>query len=192
MTYATLKADIATWARRGDLTAAIPSFVLLAESEIYKTHAQPLRVREMETEATIVSTDLRAPLPDDFLSARYLKLSNAAETRLQYEAPEAWNESHSGYFTTVGSEVRLPTCAAGNALLVYLAKPAALSNDTDTNAILDAYYGIYLSASMKYASAYVKDVASVQLYQSQLDAYLDGAARHNKPITVGSLVVRSA
>lgn len=192
MTYATLKADIATWARRSDLTSAIPSFVALAESEIYKAHAQPLRVREMEAEVTLTVAGLAATLPNDYLEARYIKLDDADTTQLLYLPPERWNQHQSGFFTVVGLEVRLPSNTTSNLTLVYLAKPAALANDSDTNAVLEAYYGIYLSAAMKYASGYVKDVASAQTYQMQLDSYMEGASRHGKPITAGPLVMRAA
>jgi len=192
MTYATLKADIATWARRSDLTAAIPSFVSLAEMEIYKTHASPLRVREMEDEAALVVTSLVATVPADFLEARYIKLDDSLQTTLLYKAPESWNRNCGGFFTIVDDEIRLANGVTSNITLVYCAQPAALANDTDTNEILEKYYGIYFSASMKYASAYVKDAASVAGYQGQLDIYMDGASRHGKPMTAGSLVVRTA
>jgi hypothetical protein len=189
MTYATLKSDIAVWARRGDLTGAIPSFVALAESEIYKTHSNPLRVREMETNATVTVTGNSAPLPADFLEARYIR-KDEITVSLSYTPPEEWR-STSNFFTVIATSLKLPSGVSGTPTLVYLAKPAPLANDSDTNVILENYYGIYLSASMKYAAAFVKDLASVQLYQGQLDAYLDGANLHNKPITVGSLVVRA-
>lgn len=192
MTYATLKSDVAVWARRSDLTSAIPSFVALAESEIYKTHAIPLRVREMEEEASLTVTGLTADLPADYLEARYIKLDDADKTTLLYMPPAQWNQYKEGFFTVVGTEVRLPNGVTSNLTLGYIAKPAALTNNTDTNAVLETYYGIYLSATMKYASVYVKDVASAQIYQTQLDTYMDGASKNNKPITAGQLVVRAA
>ena len=192
MTYATLKADIAQWARRSDLTGAIPSFVALAEMEIYKTHATPLRVREMEDEATLTVTGLVATVPTDFLEARYIKLDDNDHTTILYKSPESWNPHSTGFFTIVGDEIRLPNNVTSNIKIVYLAQPVPLVNDADTNSVLDNYYGIYLSASMKYASVYVKDLNSAPTYQTQLDTFLNAAARHSKPMTAGSLVVRTA
>lgn len=191
MTYATLKADIATWARRSDLTSAIPSFVSLAEMEIYRTHATPLRVLEMEEEVTLTVTSQVATLPADFLDARYIKLDNSSKTTIFYIPPDAWTPS-CGKFTIVASEVRLPTGLTGNLKLVYFAQPEKLSSDADTNDVLENYYGAYLSASLKYAAAYVKDANAVSFYQAQLDTFLDGADRHGKSLTAGPLVVRVA
>lgn len=192
MTYATLKTDIATWARRSDLTSAIPSFVALAETEIFKTHAIPLRVREMEQETTLTVTSGAATVPSDYLEARYIKLNDAEQTSILYMTPEKWNTNQNGFFTVVAGQIRVPNNVTSTLKLVYLAKPAALANDSDTNDVLENYYGTYLAGAMKYASVYVKDIAAAQTYQGQLDSYLDGAARHNKPTTAGSLVVRTA
>ena len=68
--YSTLQTDVADWAMRDDLGSVIPSFIARAEEEIFKAHRTPLRVREMETEATLTVTSLAAQLPADFLEAR--------------------------------------------------------------------------------------------------------------------------
>ena len=192
MNYATLKSNIEAWSLRGDLTSLIPSFVSMAETEIFKTHNTPLRVREMETEVTLSVTSLAATVPSDFLEARYVKLDDSVQTTLLYKAPEIWNPNSSGSFTMVAGEIRLPNGSTSGVKLAYLAKPAALASDSDTNAVLENYYSVYYTASMKYASAYVKDAAAVAAYQGQLDTYMDSASRHGKPMTAGSLVVRSA
>lgn len=192
MTYADLKASITTFARRGDLVSAIPEFVSLAETEIYKTHKPPLRVREMEIESDLTVTGLAATVPTDYLEARYVKLDDSDQTTILYLPPSQWNPYQAGFFTVVGMELRLPNNTTSNLKLVYLARPATLANDSDTNDVLDAYYGIYLSAAMKYASVYVKDMAAAQIYQNQLDAYISGANDNNKSIAAGPLVVRAA
>jgi hypothetical protein len=189
-TYATLKADVATWARRSDLTSAIPAFVSLAEMEIYKTHQPPLRVREMETESSLTVTALTAAVPANYLEARYIKLDNTDRPTIQYMAPSKWDQYQSGFFTVVGDEIRLPADTSSNLKLVYLAQPAALVNDADTNDVLNAYYGIYLSATLKYAAAYVKDYASRDTFQLQLDAFISGAISNNKPVAAGPLTVQ--
>lgn len=191
-TYATLKSDVALWMRRSDLTAAIPSFVRLAEQEIYKTHGNPLRVREMETEVTLTVTSSAATLPSDYLQARYVKLVDATGTTLFYSPPDAWNSQKTALFTVVGSEIRFPTGATSTVKLSYIAQPAALSGDADTSSVLDAYYGIYLSASLKYAAVYIKDDSRAAGFQNQLDAFLGTASNVNKAVAAGPLVVRCA
>lgn len=191
-TYANLKSDVAAWMRRSDLTAVIPSFVALAEQEIFRTHGNPLRVREMETESTLTITSSAATVPSDYLEAKSLKLTDTDTSLLLFRVPERWTSNSDGFFTVVGSEIRVPSSVTSNAKLVYTAQPAALTDDADTSSVLDTYYGIYLSAALKYASTYVKDDARAQLFQGQLDNYLAVASKRNQTLTAGPLAVRAA
>jgi hypothetical protein len=191
MTYATLKTDIAAWMHRGDLTSVIPSLVAMAETDIFKTGRPVLRVREMETESALTVTSLAATLPSNFLEARYIKQDDSGERTLFYRPPEDWTQDHSGYFTIVGDEIRLPTGFTVNLNLVYYAKPAALSADGDTNTILEDYYQAYLSASLKYANIYTKDQGTAQIHENALSAFIASANAANRNI-IGPLAVRSA
>lgn len=191
-TFADLKTDIAAWMRRSDLTTVIPSFVSLAEQEIYRIHANPLRVREMETEATLTITNSVATVPTDYLEAKSLKLDDVSESLLLFKVPEQWTSKSIGFFTVIGSEIRVPSSVTSDAKLVYTAQPAALVGDADTNAVLDAFYGCYLSAALKYASTYIKDDGRSQLFKGQLDEYLSVASKRNKTLTAGPLAVRAA
>lgn len=191
MTYATLKSDIAAWAHRADMTAVIPSFVAMAETDIYKTGKPVLRVREMETESDLTVTGLVATIPTDYLEARYIKQDNAGQRTLFYRPPEDWTRDHSGYFTVVGDEIRLPTGFTTDLKLVYYAKPAALSADGDTNSVLDDYYQAYLSAALKYAFTYTQNLNAAQLHENALSSFISAANAANKNV-IGPLAVRTA
>lgn len=187
-TYTSLQTDIATWARRSDLTALIPSFIALAENEIFRAHVTPLRVREMETEATLTVANLAASLPADYLDARYIKLDNSTRDTLYYFPPEKWKPSSYGYFTIVGNEIRLPNGASNDLKLVYYAKPEPLAT-TATNTILDNYYTAYLEGALKFAFSYVRDTPKAQLAQGALDNFLATANLKNKVALAGPLFV---
>jgi hypothetical protein len=191
MTYATLKTDIAAWMHRSDLTAVIPSFVAMAETEIFKVSRPALRVREMETEADLTVTGLVATIPSDYLEAKYIKQDNAGQRTLFYRPPEDWTQDHSGYFTVVGDEIRLPTGFTADLKIVYYAKPAALSADGDTNSVLEAYYPAYLSAALKFAHIYAKDMEGAQVHASALSQFITDANAANRNV-IGPLSVRSA
>ena len=189
--YTGLQADVAAWARRSDLTTMIPSFIEMGEDEIYKTSNFALRVREMETEADLTVTDLVATIPADFLEARYIKLDNSTRDTIFYISPEKWKPSSTGYFTIVGTEVRLPTGVNSNLKLVYYSRPARLV-DTAANDVLETYYMAYLESALKYAYIYMRDQAKVELSQMKLDSYLSNANRNNSFRTAGSLQVTAA
>lgn len=191
MTYAQLKADIAKFLNRNDLTAVIPTFVQLAEMDIFVTGDPQMRVREMDEQATLTVTALEATLPSDFLEARSVKLQDADGTEIFYKPPNAWTNV-SGFFTIIGNTLQLPEGTTSSVDLVYCAKPAALTDDTDTNAVLDAYYGAYLYSALKYGASYVKDNQREMLYAGTAKTIIDGAVKNNKARTAGSLVVRVA
>ena len=187
-TYTSLQSDIATWARRSDLTALIPSFIALAENEIFRAHVTPLRVREMETEATLTVANLAASLPADYLDARYIKLDNSTRDTLYYFPPEKWKPSSYGYFTIVGNEIRLPNGVSNDLKLVYYAKPEPLAT-TATTTILNNYYTAYLEGALKFAFSYVRDTPKAQLAQGALDNFLATANLKNKVALAGPLFV---
>lgn len=189
--YASLQADIAQWSLRSDMNSLIPSFISLAEDEIFRMHVSPLRVREMETEEDLTVTNLTASLPADFLEARYIKRDNATRDTLFYFPPESWKPASSGYFTIVGNEIRLPTGMTSNLKLVYYAKPDPLAT-TSTNTILTKYYAAYLEAGLKFLYTYLRDGAKIQAAQMALDTYLATANMRNKPASAGGLRVVAA
>ena len=189
--YGTLQTDVATWARRDDLGPMIPSFIALAEEEIFRAHQTPLRVREMETEAVLTVTSLTASLPANYLDARYIKLDNATRDTLYYLPPEKWQPSSYGYFTIVGNEIRLPTGISNNLKLVYYAKPDPLAT-TNSNTLLTNYYTAYLEGALKFAFAYVRDTPKSQLAQMALDNFLVTANQKNKAAIAGALRVVAA
>lgn len=191
-TYASLQNDITAWMHRGDLAAVIPSFVALAEEEIFKTSPNPLRVREMETEDDLVVTSSTATLPADYLEARYIKKDDTDRTTIYYKAPELWNQYDSSAFTIVGTQIRLPSGIGSNLKIVYFAKPAALTGASDTNEVLNNYYQSYFYASMKQAYIYAKDINGASAMQGLLDGVLAAANAKNKSAVAGALFVRAA
>ena len=76
--YADLKAAVATWVNREDLTTTIPDFIRLAEARVYRL----LRVPSLEviTSLNISTTTGKANIPSDFLEARDLILEGNSKT----------------------------------------------------------------------------------------------------------------
>jgi len=190
-TYANLKADIASWTHRDDLTSQIATFTYLAEQDIYRSHANSLRVREMETEATITITSGIGPLPTDFLQARYLRIVGNPDKTYKWMPPQDWTVFQDGFFTVIGSDIHLPNSATGVCKLVYCAMPAALASDADTNTILTNYYAAYLYAALKQAYIFVRNGEEAMRYTAMLDNELAMANQHNRQTVAGPLVVRA-
>lgn len=110
-TLGTLKADVALWLNREDLTTEIPTFIRLAEADIFKD----LRIRDNEFKLTL--TQANAPinpieLPDNF---RALKLVTHNGDQLKHVSDQEF------YAAQLDPEVARPVCFTLLERSLYLA-----------------------------------------------------------------------
>lgn len=167
-TYATLKSDVAGWLLRDDLTAAIPSFVRLAEAAIRRD----LRIRAMLKTSTLTLTGQSTPLPSDFIEMNRVALDSTTNPAISYMPAEALY-SHDSYhdsgvptfFTIEGTNiVTAPDGTGEDLLLNYYRAFDALSDDADTNWLLTNAYDVYLYGSLAHASPYIKEDERVGIW----------------------------
>lgn len=133
--YASLKAEVATYLHRDDLTATIPTFIANCEHRI----ARALRVSQLLTTSTVAvsAAAASAALPTGFLQMANVKISTGAE--LQYVPPDRIDkESGAGtpwLYTLMGTTIVVaPTwTAGGNLSCTYWKKETALSDSATTN-----------------------------------------------------------
>ena len=156
-TYANLKTEIANYLNRTDLTSYLDTFIDLAEAR----HARDLRVREMEsvdTSITTVAGTQSYDLPTGYLEMRYVTWQSNPYTFLAYMTPpdffRVYNAGEGsgspGYYTIVGSKIYLGKQPdAANVLeLGFFKRPTALSSSNTTNDILTYFPDLYLYASL--------------------------------------------
>lgn len=172
-TYTELKASIADWLNRTDLTAQIADFISLAESQIERQ----LRTRQMLTRTTLTIDAEFESTPADFLEVRTLKLTGTNPiTPLTFMTMDSLDEQStidigSGkpkYFTVVGTEFRfVPTPDASYASeIVYFAKLNKLSASVATNFLLTSSPDIYLYGSLLQAAPYLLDDARIPVWSA--------------------------
>lgn len=191
-TFAELKASIAAWLHRSDLTTVIPDFVALAESDIRKD----VRCSAMETYTSGTLSGETLTFPTRFLEARRLVVGGNVH---RYVTPEEYAHkddagSTSNVFTVIGQNIYILNGANGDAYgLVYWAGLAPFSADADTNFLLTFHPGIYLHGALAHAKKYERDADGVVLHTGQYQA---AAARINneavKAAVFGPLSVRAA
>lgn len=159
--YAGLKAAVADYLNRTDLTAQIPDFIGLAEVWMMRK----LRLRLLEADATIslaggartssLPTDYREPLNlwwNSDVDRRPLRFVPAGLlTVLTTEArPEQW--------TVDGTNIAFerPADQAYTFTLRYR-QSFTLSDDVTTNVVLTQYPDLYLAACLAEAAPFLKD-----------------------------------
>jgi hypothetical protein len=183
--YSGLKAAIADWLNRADLTAAIPDFITLAEAQISRrlVLAGPVRPMMGRADATIDSEF--ATLPVDFMGARTIILNEDRVRPLQFCLPEeinqkkAWRDSPTGcprFFSVVGGEFQFfPAPAAGAsyvAELTYWKRVPALSDAAPSNWLLALHPDAYLYGALLQAAPYLKDDARIQSWGTFFETIL--------------------
>ena len=169
-TYTTLKASIANWLNRSDLTAEIQDdFIKLTEADLNSK----LRVRSMIAQVNITVNAETAALPTDFLQIRnFYILSGQTKTPLVYTTPSSMDTtsgtSTTGLpttFTILGDTLRFSPKpdATYTAVMNYFKKFPALSSTVATNFILENHPAIYLYGSLFHAANFLGGINPQQI-----------------------------
>jgi hypothetical protein len=178
-TYAELKAAIADFLDRQDLTASIPTFIALAEARI----SRDLSHWKQEKRVTAVFNEQFELIPNDFIEG--MSLQHVDGGRIMTMAATEMHERRGGVNYAAGkpTSVRLtagqfelyPTPdKAYNVSLLYRGRIPALADDnTSTWLLLDAP-DVLLYAALGQSAPYLKDDSRLTvwaaLYQSAVDA----------------------
>jgi hypothetical protein len=188
-TYAGLKASVADFLNRSDLTAVIPDFITIAEAQMTRRFVGQMRKglpyprRIMQrTDATINLADEYIPLPADFHGPIDFVLQGTPEIVLDYLDPtnfQQWKEAnpYSGmapvYYTVISCQLQIYPVAdiAYTAELTYLKRFAAAS--TEANWILTDYPDAYLYGALTAAAPYLKNDERMQVWGQLFTAAID-------------------
>lgn len=179
-TYTGLKATIADYMHRDDLTAQIVDFIALAEARI----ARELRLRSQVTTATLatVANTQAVALPTGWLECENVGISGSAPVNLVYANIEYLDSKYpDNYFTgkpaiysIEGSNLLLgPTPDAVYSIsLLYYKRYDALTV-TPTNFLLTNHPSIYLFAALAEGCVYTQDDERVTLWEAKYKKELE-------------------
>ena len=170
-TYSDLKAAVASWLNREDLTSQIPDFITLAEARFNRE----LRVNAMTSRVVASSSTDYVALPDDWLQHISVVVTSPATTysALEYITVEQYNDLRkdgltgvSRYYTIIDSNILLLPAPESSITLeiVYYKKIAALSDSNTTNWLLTRSPDLYLYCSLMQAEAYLVNDERVPLW----------------------------
>lgn len=179
MTFATntaLKAAIADYAARSDLTTQIVDAITLAESRIYygasdpMLGSEPLRIRAMEATTDITINAQTETLPTRFLGARRIYINTSPITKLDFFPPmDFWAKYVSSItgapkaFTIEGENWVFGPVPDGTytGKALYYNSFAALDAGADTNWLLTNAPGAYLYGALIELGMLIQDEAMV-------------------------------
>jgi hypothetical protein len=175
-TYSGLKAAVASYLARSDLTNEIPVFIQLAENRLRRD----LRIRPMLKVSTTdtVANDATVQIPSDFLQMRDLHINNNPVTVLQYESPSNFYRNTfsviSGLpqqYTLLADEFQLAPIPSSimELQMLYYAKPPYLSDTNTTNVFLQNCPDLLLYAALGEAESYIMNDPRLQTWANFYD-----------------------
>lgn len=179
-TWTELKANIADWLNRDDLTTQIPEFIGYAERRFNRT----LRVPEMESDVTASSSGALITLPTDFLAMRSLYINGTnqltmlrqmelGDLRAKYSAEETGTPAF--FALQNGNELVLAPAPTSSLAYVlnYWKKIPALGASVADNWLLLAHPDIYRSATLAEAYLFLRDNDGASMWEAKTSAALE-------------------
>lgn len=179
-TYSELKASIAGFLNRTDLTAVIPDFITLCEAELNRR----LKTRRSVGRSDASLTSQYIAVPDGFGGPRSMILSGTnPKVLLSYvepsEALELQNTTYTAtgqprVYSVVGDEFQfLPSPDGTYALeLTYWKRLDALSGSIPSNWVLTDHPDAYLYGSLLQAAPYLIDDDRVAMWGALFNAVI--------------------
>lgn len=180
--YTELKASIANWLHRDDLTSVIPDFITICESYLNDR----LRLRSMIEEATVTlsTTDDFVAFPTGFIEPISFtdeygeSLSQVHQDDLK-EMAYGLSSGSPEYFTITNriNFERTPSSAASYKMTYY--KKLDLATDA-TNSVLTEYPMMYLYGSLIQAQPYLKDDKRIPVWSQLVEEAIRKANNRNQ------------
>ena len=187
-TYSALKASIANWLNRTDLTDEIVDFISLTEADFNSK----LRIRKMISETTITIDAETEDLPTGFLQIRdFFIVSGSTKLPLRYMTPSQMDSikgaSTTGtpeVYTILGDKLRFAPKpdSTYTATLNFYKKFDALSDSNTSNFILSDHPSIYLYGALYHATNFLGgiDKMLVQKWQQMYATAMERLERNDR------------
>jgi hypothetical protein len=183
-TYTGLKASVADWLARNDLTSQIPDFITIAEATIGRS----LRVREMVQRATATIDDQYVDAPTDFEGPISLRLTDGTKRALDWidlakleDYQSFWDETTGvpARYTVLGTSLVFSPAPSGNHdyQLIYYASIPSLDGDNETNWLLTKHPDMYLWGALTAAAPFLEEDPRVATWGALFVKAVDDANR---------------
>jgi hypothetical protein len=177
--YTDLKATIASYLARSDLTTQIPDFIQLAETRLRRE----LRIRQMlkvVTTATVAG-DSTVELPSDYLQMRDLHINTNPVQSLTYQSPSNFyrntNSAISGVplqYTVLAQEFQFAPIPDGiyTLQMIYYSAPPYLTTSNTSNVFLANCPDLLLYGALGEAEPYLMNDQRLQTWAALYDRSL--------------------
>jgi hypothetical protein len=195
-TYDELKASIANWLNRDDLTAVIPDFIALAEGDMNRQ----IRHWRMEERATAALDERYTELPPGFIEAVRFHL-DVDERPIELTTPLSLQQRRLAasdtagrpqFYSIVAGQIEvLPTPDVSySGELYYYKKIDPLSSELASNWALQYYPDVYLYGALVHSAPYLSDDGRTTVWASLYKNAIDGINANNEKAKYGGSGLR--
>lgn len=185
-----LKASVADWLNREDLTTQIPDFVKLAENRINADHRSRVVANEVHQAFTVASENQINPVAQHspfevtavVVDGKVIQNVTWDEYHREQDSPKSANGVYtfskgnlyySGFVEESGTA---PDPGGADVVVEYHGFELSefnFTSDASTTALFTEHPEIFLYASLLEASVYLRDMEGVQIYQVRYDELMD-------------------
>ena len=167
--YTDLKASVADFLNRSDLTSVIPDFVTMTEADLNRT----IRVRDMVKRSRAPITSQYVKLPSGFMGMKNIDLLTDPVTPLTYknlsELDASRRKDATGkplYYSIVQDNIEFAPVPDGEYTIevVYYEKIPALSDTNPTSWLLTAHPDAYLYGTLQHSAPYLQSDERVGIW----------------------------
>ena len=175
--YTDLKASVADFLNRSDLTSVIPDFVTMAEADFNRT----LRVREMSVRTRAPIDAQYVKLPADFLGMRNIDLLTDPVTPMTFKNLQNLDIHRAGdatgkpiYYSIVQNNIEFAPVPDGDYTIeiVYYQKVPALA-DNATSWLLDAHPDAYLYGTLQHSAPYLQSDERIGVWAGKYNQIIE-------------------
>lgn len=182
-TYGQLKQTVLDYSHRSDLAANVASFVSLAEGMIRRDlTALPVSIMLDDTDRVTAGV-YTLPAGLDAVRALYATSPSGSSYALEqvglHQLRRVGATGQSACFAVQGQTIELRGIPAEGAELElhYTGHPPALSDDSDTNSLLESHEALYVYGSLFFLYQFTQDI---ELAQGALDTFADTIEKLNE------------
>lgn len=175
--YGQLKSAITAWMLDlSDVGANVDDCVALGHTYIFTK----LRTRKMVTNVTLSPTNNEYTLPTDYLQHKRVTELASPRRPLEWITPKSaeylYPSRTSGlgiHFTVEGEKLIVFPYTANSIELSYYAEAPAMTEEGDSNWLLQKFPNLYLSAGQMYAADFLKEDGEVTKQATIVDTYIE-------------------
>lgn len=193
--YGELKAAIADWLIRDDLSVRIPEFIRMAEARFNRE----LRTRQMMRRATADINTHFFPLPRDWLEAINIQVDGRSVSPLEVKAPDYLDAIRSRepsgqarYYTFVNRTIELvpPPPPPVHVEMTYYGAIEPLTDAEPVNWLLAESPDLYLYASLMSAEAFLMNDDRITIWSTLMTQAMQAMQQStNRALHSGSALI---